>query len=477
MRLNPAPEESPEVQRLLAASQARPARALGARELRSELIVGGSFALVAVMLAILAPGPITPDAGELLLVLGGLALASRVVFQVGSCYTMPLQLAFVPALFVLDPALVPLVVAAALLVGRAIDVAQGTRRPSRLLNALGDSWFSVGPALVLVLADSPAADAVGIGVLIAALAAQLLVDTLASRAREALHDGASFAEQLSESAWIYFVDVLLSPLGFGIALAATVEPVAVVLVWPLFLLLAVFARERDERLSSLLELSEAYRGTARVLGEVVEHDDAYTAAHIRGVAELAVGVAADLDLSASERRLVEFGALLHDVGKIAIPNEIIQKPGSLDEAQWAVIKTHTLEGQRMLARIGGLMRRVGEVVRSSHERYDGQGYPDGLAGDEIPIEARIIFCCDAYNAMTTDRVYRPALSQSQALSELRAHAGTQFDPDVVEALADLVSSLHTVSGPGAQRLGPARSADHGRGRISRPTAGTSPGSR
>ena len=98
----------------------------------------------------------------------------------------------------------------------------------------------------------------------------------------------------------------------------------------MFLLLAVFARERDERLASLLELSEAYRGTARVLGEVVEHDDAYTAAHIRGVAELAVAVAADLDLTPDQRRLVEFGALLHDVGKIAIPNEIIQKPGPLD---------------------------------------------------------------------------------------------------------------------------------------------------
>ena len=142
--------------------------------------------------------------------------------------------------------------------------------------------------MVLVLADSPAADAVAVAVLVAALAAQLVVDTLASRAREMLHGGAPLAEQLSESAWIYFVDVLLSPLGFGIALAATVEPAAVALSWPLFLLLAVFARERDERLSSLLELSEAYRGTARVLGEVVEHDDAYTAAHIRGVAELAV---------------------------------------------------------------------------------------------------------------------------------------------------------------------------------------------
>ena len=291
MWLRPAPEQSPEVQRLLAASQARPARALAARELRNELVVGGAFTIAAIALAVLAPGSKSVDAGELVLVLAGLAIASRVVFQVGSCYTMPTQIAFVPALFVLPPAVVPLVVAAALLVGRSIDVAQGTRRPSRLLNALGDSWFSLGPAVVLVLAGSPAANAVGAGVLLAALAAQLLVDALASRAREALHGGASLGEQLSQSVWIYFVDALLSPLGFGIALAASIEPAAITLGWPMFLLLAVFARERDERLASLLELSEAYRGTARVLGEVVEHDDAYTAAHIRGVAELAAAVA------------------------------------------------------------------------------------------------------------------------------------------------------------------------------------------
>ena len=223
-------------------------------------------------------------------------------------------------------------------------------------------------------------------------------------------------------------------LGFALALAALVEPAAVALSWPVFLLLAVFARERDERLASLLELSEAYRGTARVLGEVVEYDDAYTGLHIRGVAELAVEVAADMGLDPGRRRLVEFGSLLHDVGKIAIPNEIINKPGPLDDLEWQVIKTHTVEGQRMLERIGGLMSSVGRVVRWSHERYDGRGYPDGLAGERIPIEARIVFCCDAFHAMTTDRIYRPALSHVDAVDELHANASTQFDPRVVDAL-------------------------------------------
>jgi putative nucleotidyltransferase with HDIG domain len=377
-----------------------------------------------------------------MLVFVGLVLGARVVFQVGSCYTMPIQLAFVPALFVLPPALAPLFVAGALLVARSIEVAQGDRRPARLLNSLADSWFAIGPAIVLVATGSPAADEASVGILIGALAAQFAGDALASRVREWLHHGASLREQLAESAWIYLVDILLSPIGFALALAALAEPTAVVLSWPVFLLLGLFADERDERLASLLELSEAYRGTARVLGEVVDHDDAYTGLHIRGVAELAVEVAADLGLDQKQGRLVEFGALLHDVGKIAIPKQIIQKPGPLDEFEWRVIKTHTIEGQRMLARIGGLMREVGNIVRSSHERYDGAGYPDGLAGDQIPIEARVVFCCDAFNAITTDRVYRDARSTAEAVAELRANSGTQFDPAVVEALIRRIEARH-----------------------------------
>jgi len=440
------------VQRLLAESQARPVKDLSRRELISELTVGGAFVVAALALALAAPdrGPVDADVAILTFV--GLVLAARVVFQVGSCYTMPIELAFVPALFVLPPALAPIFVAGALMVARMIDVARGDRHPSRLLNAFADSWFAVGPAFVLVLAGSPNATDVAVPVLFAALAAQFLFDSAASRAREALHGGASLRDQLAESAWIYLVDAMLAPLGFAIALATMNEPAAVALSWPAFGLLMLFAHERDERLSSLLELSEAYRGTARVLGEVVEHDDAYTGLHIRGVAELAVEVAGDLALNPKQRRLVEFGALLHDVGKIAIPKEIIQKPGPLDEFEWQVIKTHTIEGQRMLARIGGLMAEVGAIVRSSHERFDGRGYPDGIAGEQIPIESRVVFCCDAFNAMTTDRVYREALSLDAAIAELRSNSGTQFDPVVVEALLQRVRKR--AAGPTAALHGP-----------------------
>jgi HD-GYP domain-containing protein (c-di-GMP phosphodiesterase class II) len=133
-------------------------------------------------------------------------------------------------------------------------------------------------------------------------------------------------------------------------------------------------------------------------------------------------------------RNLEFAALLHDVGKIAIPNEIINKPGPLDDEERAIINTHTIEGEKMLKNVGGVLAEVGRIVRSCHERHDGLGYPDGLVGTDVPIEARIVACCDAFNAMTTDRPYRAALPLEVALDELATHRGTQFDPDVVDAL-------------------------------------------
>ena len=119
-----------------------------------------------------------------------------------------------------------------------------------------------------------------------------------------------------------------------------------------------------------------------------------------------------------DRQTLEFAAMLHDVGKIAIPKEILNKPAKLTDEEFAVMKKHTIEGQYMLDRVGGLLGSVGEIVRSCHERWDGKGYPDGLKGEEIPLAARIVFTCDAYNAMTTDRVYRPALAREEALLEL-----------------------------------------------------------
>jgi HD-GYP domain-containing protein (c-di-GMP phosphodiesterase class II) len=199
-------------------------------------------------------------------------------------------------------------------------------------------------------------------------------------------------------------------------------------------MLYLFARERQQRLDQTLELSSAYRGTALLLGDVVEADDHYTGIHSREVVDLSLGVADALRLDATRRRNVEFAALLHDVGKIRIPKEIINKHGKLDDAEWAIMRRHTIEGEKMLKKVGGTLSSVGKFVRSTHERFDGLGYPDGIAAEEIPIESRIVAVCDAYNAMTTDRPYRDAMAPEDAIDELRRCAGSQFDPRVVGAL-------------------------------------------
>ncbi|HEY1523492.1 MAG TPA: HD domain-containing phosphohydrolase [Solirubrobacteraceae bacterium] len=157
--------------------------------------------------------------------------------------------------------------------------------------------------------------------------------------------------------------------------------------------------------------------------------------------ELATDVGMILALDAGQMRRLEFGALLHDVGKIEIPIEIINKEGQLSQEERAAIERHTIAGQEMLEGMGGVLGEVGLVVRSTHERFDGKGYPDGLAGEAIPIEARIICCCDAYIAMSSHRPYRAALPVDEALSRLRKHRSTQFDPHVVDALIAIVQRI------------------------------------
>jgi HD-GYP domain-containing protein (c-di-GMP phosphodiesterase class II) len=234
--------------------------------------------------------------------------------------------------------------------------------------------------------------------------------------------------------WVYMIDGGLATMGLAVAFAAVDSRYGVLLAVPLVGLLSVFARDRRVRIDHELELRDAYRGTAFLLGDVVEADDGYTGEHSRDVVELTLAVVDELGLSERDRRDAEFAALLHDVGKLRIPNEIINKPGPLTPEEFEVVKRHTIEGERLLHRVGGLLGEIGKIVRSCHERYDGSGYPDGLAGDEIPVVARIVACCDAYNAMTTDRSYRKAMPREDAFAELRRGAGTQFDPEVVKAL-------------------------------------------
>jgi putative nucleotidyltransferase with HDIG domain len=155
--------------------------------------------------------------------------------------------------------------------------------------------------------------------------------------------------------------------------------------------------------------------------------------HVERTRALVGEVAVRLELGAEETWTARQAAVLHDIGKIHIPSSILCKPGKLSEHEWEIMRRHPEIGAEMLSGISGL-ERVRAAVLAHHERFDGRGYPAGLAGDEIPAEARLISVVDAYDAMTNDRPYRKALSHEEAITELEAGAGSQFDPFVVEAV-------------------------------------------
>ena len=425
-------------QELLADTFERAGSRMNRRELHAELLSCICFAAaVAGVWWLRPPHGFAPTPAILCWIV--LVVAMMVRFETPFGFTVPTQLAFVPLLFAVPVALVPIFVATALVAARLPDVFKGEVDPARFLRAAGvNGWFSIGPVAVFALAAVPPQHA-GAALLVGALAAQVAVDFSVSSVLLSIERGARAASQLGD-VWVYGVDAALSCAGLVVATQIHRSPYAVLGLLPILGLLAVFARERHQHLERLLELNNAYRGTALVLGDVVEADDGYTGEHCKSVVQLCLEVAEKLGLEADRRRDLEFGALLHDVGKIAIPKEIITKPGKLDPEEWTIIKTHTIEGQKMLDVVGGFMREVGRIVRSHHERWDGAGYPDGLAGEAIPLEARIIACCDTWNAMRTDRSYRRALSFEVAMEELLRSAGTQLDPRVVQTLIGVVES-------------------------------------
>jgi diguanylate cyclase (GGDEF)-like protein/putative nucleotidyltransferase with HDIG domain len=180
-------------------------------------------------------------------------------------------------------------------------------------------------------------------------------------------------------------------------------------------------------------LDQTHLGTAAALAAALEAKDSYTADHAQSIADLAASVGTELGLDEERLRDLRYGAIFHDIGKIAIPDAILNKPGPLTEAEFAVIRTHPEVGEQILKPVP-FLARVREIVRHDHERWDGGGYPDGLRGEDIPLGARIVLVVDAYHAMRSDRPYRRALSASAARADLLRHAGTQFDPRVVDAL-------------------------------------------
>ncbi len=334
--------------------------------------------------------------------LAAYAVASRVEVEFPGFVAIPTEAIFVVMWFVLPLRLLPLAVCVGMILGRLPDLVRRKMPPDRLALPIASCWYSIGPALVLYAAGAHGPRWRDVPIYLAALGAQFVFD-----------------------------------FGSTFALTRSVVPVSVLLM-PMVLIVARVGREREERNDKVLELKNAYQGTSYLLGDMIEADDAYTGSHSRDVVELVLAVGERLALDADAQRMAEFTALLHDVGKLRIPNEVINKSGPLDDEERALMNTHTVLGQEMLERAGGLLGEVGPLVRSCHEHWDGNGYPDGLAGEEIPLVARIVCTCDAWNAMTTDRSYRRGLSRDEAAAELRKCAGTQFDPQVVDALVSVL---------------------------------------
>ena len=185
-----------------------------------------------------------------------------------------------------------------------------------------------------------------------------------------------------------------------------------------------------------LNLRRAHKDTIAALSRSMEAKDLYTGGHTERVATVAVGLARRLGFRDEELEAIEMGALLHDIGKIGVPGEVLRKPGKLNDEEWELIKNHPVISDYILSELD-LHPFVRQCARSSHERIDGRGYPDGLSGEDIPLPARIVFVADALDALTSTRAYRPARPMLAALAEIRAHAGTQFCSRVVAALDEL----------------------------------------
>jgi len=424
----------PEIDQHVGAIRESEAGGMRGRNLWTAVFFAAGFLGIAATLPIVLHSSRSPSIATVLALLVAYAAASQARFEVGTGLFLPTGLIFVPMLFLLPLGWVPAAICAGLLLGSSTDLLRRGLPLERILIVPLNSWYSIGPVVVLAIAGERAPTLSDWPLYVAALAAQCSVDYGIQAPHQWFVYGLRFSVAARYMSWAFLVEAALAPVGLLVALVAYEHPVALTFALPLVALLFIFARERQVRIDHALELSHAYRGTALLLGDVVEADDAYTGLHSRDVVSLVLAVCDELGVEGGARRDAEFAALLHDVGKIKIPAEIINKPGKLTDEEFEVIKTHTVEGERLLSQVGGLLGSVGHIVRSCHEDWDGTGYPDGLSAEEIPLVARIVRCCDAFSAMTTDRSYRKALPVSEAVAELRRCSGTDFDSAVVEAL-------------------------------------------
>ena len=426
-------------EQLVGEARVRRARSMDARERVVVATFAALYGLAAITVAMVVPSERDVSVALVVGLLVGHAAVSRVRFEFGGGFVVPEQLVIVPMLLLGPLPFVPVLIAAAGVLSLVPDFVRGSWSRDRWLNPIADSWPALVPVIILG-AFAPGPPTLESAPLYAlALGAQVGTDFAQTTLRNWLLDGVPLRDLARGFAGSARVDLILSPVALAATLAAADEPIILaIVILPLVWLLDNFSKDRAARYGSALELNRAYRGTVMLLSDVLEFEDEYTAQHSRSVVDLVNAVADELGIAPDDRQELEFAAMLHDVGKISIPKEILHKPAALTDREFEIIKHHTIEGQFMLDRVGGLLGRVGEIVRSCHERWDGAGYPDGLAGEEIPLAARIVFGCDAYNAMTTDRPYRGAMPREAAVAELVANTGSQFDPRVVAALMAVV---------------------------------------
>ncbi|MFL5919324.1 MAG: HD-GYP domain-containing protein [Gaiellaceae bacterium] len=286
---------------------------------------------------------------------------------------------------------------------------------------------------------------------------RLLAATLAGLAFAAINNGLlclamSFAEKIAwrkiwfeRFHWARFHFALFGPVAYAATIAyqqvGTAGLVAFTLPPALMILSVRQYLERttaavEEIRQANLELRRAHKDTIAALSRSMEAKDLYTGGHTERVAAVAEGLARRLGYRDEELEAIEIGALLHDIGKIGVPGQVLRKEGPLTDEEWLLVKQHPVISDYILSELN-LHPFVRQCARSSHERIDGAGYPDGLSAEGIPLPARIVFVADALDALTSTRPYRPARSMQAALAEIRAHAGTQFCPRVVTALEEL----------------------------------------
>jgi diguanylate cyclase (GGDEF)-like protein len=581
---------------LVAAARKRRPNRPERRDLAASGVLAGTFVIAALVVAVLAPWHRHLSGLTLLALVAGYALASRVEFEVGPGSAVPIELVFVPMLFLLPLPLVPFAVAAGYLLGALPEYLRGQVHPARATVLVASSWYSLGPVLVLTIAPAEGWSVRSLLVYVWALLSQFGFDGASSFLRERIAFGYSPEPLLPSFAWIWATDALLAPVGL-VAAGSGVAAFAIVL--PVAGLLYLLARERRLRLDRELRFGQAYRGALaesrrdelsgignrrrlhadfeRFLGRgrefvVVVYDlngfkdynDAFghpagdallrrlasqlsaavdpetdstyrlggdefcvlaspgenvelllekTAAalsesgeafsittsygavfvpteatdlsaaltladrrlyaqknlsrsgrsqphafllealadrdpdlraHVRSVSSLAESVGRELGLDDERLEQLTLAAELHDIGKLAIPEDVLRKPGPLTDTERLLMQQHTIVGQRILGAVPTL-QVVGTIVRSTHEWWNGEGYADGLAGEAIPLAARIIAVCDAFEAMVSDRPYAAPKTTDEALEELARCAGTQFDPSVVEMFSAVLPSHNRYS--------------------------------